>query len=85
MTPSDSQTPAKVPGPPGRGASLARQFAMAVELPFIFVATVLIGGLMGAGVDHWLHTRPFGMLIGGAFGFAAGVRDLLRRISKKEP
>jgi F0F1-type ATP synthase assembly protein I len=58
---------------------------MAVELPFVFVAMVIMGGLMGTGADHWLHTRPFGMLIGGGIGFAAGVRELLRRISKKEP
>jgi ATP synthase protein I len=85
MPPSDSQTPEKVPGPLGRSATLARQFALAVELPFVFVATVMIGGLMGTGVDHWLHTRPFGVLIGGGLGFAAGIRELLRRISKKEP
>ena len=82
-----SSTPSSgKPAPSGyRNATLARQVAMAVELPFVFVATVMSGGLIGFGVDHWLHTRPFGMLIGGGIGFAAGIRELLRRISKKEP
>jgi F0F1-type ATP synthase assembly protein I len=68
----------------GKGiAGVARQLAMAMELPFVLLGCVFAGGLIGYGVDHWLHTQPFGLLIGGALGFAAGIRDLLRRISKE--
>lgn len=62
---------------------VARQLATAMELPFVLLGSVIAGGLMGYGLDHWLHSRPFGMLIGGALGFAAGIRELLRRLSKE--
>ena len=62
--------------------SVARQLATAMELPFVLIGSVLAGGLIGYGVDSWLHIRPFGMLAGGALGFAAGIRELLRRLSK---
>jgi len=71
------------PPDPPRYTGVARQVAAAVELPVIFVGTVLTGGLIGAGLDHWLHTRPFGLLICGALGFAAAIRELLRRVSKE--
>jgi ATP synthase protein I len=73
---------------PGNGkraagvAGVARQLAMAMELPFVLFGSVVVGGLMGYGVDYWLHSRPFGLLIGGALGFAAGIRELLRRLTK---
>lgn len=63
-------------------AGVARQLAAVMELPFVLLGSVVVGGLMGYGLDHWLHTQPFGMLIGGALGFAAGIRELLRRLSK---
>jgi len=54
-----------------------------MELPVIFVGTVIVGGLIGFGLDHWLHTRPVATLVCGAVGFAAATRDLLRRVSKE--
>jgi len=55
--------------------------AMATELPFVLVACVVVGGLIGAGIDRLLHTRPFGTLLFGVAGFVAGVRDILRRLA----
>jgi len=63
-------------------AGVARQLATAMELPFALLASVVVGGLIGYAVDYWLHSRPFGLLIGGALGFAAGIRELLRRLTK---
>ncbi|HTP68546.1 MAG TPA: AtpZ/AtpI family protein [Dongiaceae bacterium] len=60
----------------------SRQFAMAMELPFILVAAVGVGGLLGFFLDRWLHTKPALMLILGAFGFIGGLRDVLRRLAK---
>ena len=34
----------------------SRQYAMAMELPFLFVIAVLVGGGAGYFVDRWLHT-----------------------------
>jgi len=61
----------------------SRQFAMAMELPFILVAAVGVGGLAGYFLDRWLHTKPFLMLIFGTLGFIGGLRDMLRRLAKE--
>ena len=61
----------------------SQQFASAMELPFVMVGTIIVGGLIGFGLDRWLHTKPFLMLIFGALGFFGGVRDVLRRLPNK--
>jgi F0F1-type ATP synthase assembly protein I len=68
--------------PGQRAANFSRQFATAVELPFIMVATVAVGGVIGYFLDQWLHTKPYLMLLLGALGFFAGLRDMLRRADK---
>jgi F0F1-type ATP synthase assembly protein I len=35
---------------------------------------------LGYFVDRWMHTRPIFMLILGALGFIAGLREVLRRL-----
>jgi len=56
--------------------------ALATELPFLVAAGALIGGLFGYFLDHWLHTKPYLMIILGALGFFVAVRDMLRRLNK---
>lgn len=75
-TPS-SPTPRKRPD---SGAS--SQYATALELPIVLVAAVVVGGLFGYLLDRWLHTKPFLTLILGGVGFYAGVRDVLRRVTR---
>jgi F0F1-type ATP synthase assembly protein I len=70
------------PDPGQRAANFSRQFATAVELPFIMVATLAIGGGIGYFLDQRLHTKPYLMLLLGALGFFAGLRDMLRRADK---
>ena len=53
---------------------------MAIELPFVFVAAVVIGGGFGYFLDHWLHTKFIFMFIFGALGFVGGLREILRRL-----
>jgi len=60
----------------------SQQFAMAMELPFIIVAAVIVGGLIGYFLDRWLHTAPVSMLVLGGLGFFAGLRDVLSRTKK---
>ena len=79
---SPAPPPAKPAPPAGRAATLARQFALAVELPFAFVATVVIGGGIGYWLDSRFHTSPLFLLLLGALGFGAAVRDLVRRLSR---
>ncbi|HXZ20168.1 MAG TPA: AtpZ/AtpI family protein [Candidatus Acidoferrales bacterium] len=63
-------------------AGVLRQVAAAMELPFVLLGSVVAGGLLGYAIDSWLHSKPLGLLICGALGFAAGIRELLRRLSK---
>jgi F0F1-type ATP synthase assembly protein I len=53
-----------------------------LELPIVLVAAVVVGGLFGYLLDRWLHTKPFLTLILGGVGFYAGVRDVLRRVTR---
>ncbi|HXR33407.1 MAG TPA: AtpZ/AtpI family protein [Verrucomicrobiae bacterium] len=69
LTPQEKQT-----------QGFSQQFAMAMELPFVIVAAVVVGGLFGYLLDRWFHTKPILMAIFGFLGFFAGVREILRRL-----
>jgi len=69
--------------PSQQGAGFSRQFAMAMEMPFVIVSAIIVGGLIGFFLDRWLHTRPFLMLILGFLGFFGGLRDVLRRLDRQ--
>ena len=60
------------------------QTALAMELPFTIVGAVLLGGLLGYFLDHWLHTKLIFTLILGALGFAGGLKEVLRRLSQTD-
>jgi ATP synthase protein I len=83
--PSDSNDPKdeKLTPREEQAAGFSRQFAMAMELPFVIVSAILVGGLIGFFLDRWLHTKPFLMLVLGFLGFFGGLRDVLRRLSKQ--
>jgi F0F1-type ATP synthase assembly protein I len=55
--------------------------ALALELPFTLVGPVLIGGALGYFLDRWLHTKVLFTFLLGGLGFAAGLKELLRRLS----
>jgi ATP synthase protein I len=71
--------PAASPAP-AKDNNFSNQFAMAMELPFVLVGAVLLGGVLGYFLDRWFHTKPALMLVFGALGFFGGVRDILRRL-----
>jgi len=72
------------PEPPKRQADFLRQYAMAIELPVAMVGWIIACGGAGYLLDRWLHTSPAFMLVGGALGFAGGMWDLIRRLSRGE-
>jgi ATP synthase protein I len=76
--PENSESPSPVVE---KAKEVSNQAAMAMELPFVLVAAVVVGGLLGYFLDHWLHTKPVFMLVLGGIGFYAGVRDVLRRLA----
>lgn len=59
----------------------ATNAALALELPFTIVGAVIVGGLLGFFLDHWLHTKVVFTLILGGAGFAAGLKEVLRRLA----
>ena len=60
--------------PQPRSTALGR----ALELGIQFGACVLVGMGLGYYLDRWLGTAPLFLLIFMLFGFAAGLRTLLR-------
>jgi len=60
------------------------QTALAMELPFTLAGAVLLGGLLGYFVDHWLHTKMIFALLLGALGFAGGLKEVLRRLAQSD-
>jgi ATP synthase protein I len=57
-----------------RGQGMAYGLRMSAEL----VASVLVGGLIGWGLDRWLGSSPWLFLLFFMLGFAAGVLNVLR-------
>jgi len=43
-----------------------------------FGAAILVGALLGYGADYFLHTEPWGLVIGLSLGFVAGVVNVVR-------
>jgi len=79
---SNDKTDQEVSPAAKQARNFSRQNAMAMELPFIFVGCMVVGGAIGYFLDVWLHTRPALMIVFGIIGFIAGLRDVLRRLPK---
>ena len=68
----------------GKAKKYSSQTALAMELPFTLVGAVLLGGLLGYFLDHWLHTKMIFALVLGALGFAGGLKEVLRRLAQSD-
>jgi ATP synthase protein I len=62
---------------------MAKQFALAMDLPIVLVAAILVGGFLGWLLDRWIHTPPVFMILLGALGFFAGIREIMARLGTK--
>jgi len=52
---------------------------LAMELPLTIVGAILLGGFLGYLLDRWLHSAPWLMILGGGFGFASSIFEIVRR------
>jgi F0F1-type ATP synthase assembly protein I len=77
---NNPNNPDSTPAPGKKGSGAGGQFALAIELPVVFVGTVVLGGGLGFLIDHWLHTKFIFMFVFGVAGFVAGLREILRRL-----
>ena len=58
--------------PPENAASLALKFGGE------FGAAVVVGALIGFGIDYWLKTHGVALIIGVGLGFCAGILNVVR-------
>lgn len=58
--------------------SLGQGIGLAFRLGTELVVATLIGALMGYAVDHYLGTKPWGILVGLILGGAAGCLTVYR-------
>ncbi len=63
-----------------RGRGMAYGMRMAAEL----VGAVIVGGLIGIGLDWWLGTKPWLFLLFFVLGFAAGVLNVVRAYERMQ-
>ncbi len=53
-------------------------WAIGVRYASEFSSAVIVGGLIGYGIDHFAHTGPWFLVIGLGLGMIAGTRNLVR-------
>jgi len=63
--------------------SVLVQLANYSQLAFIFPAATVVGWLIGAGLDHWLHTTWL-YLAGLILGIIAGFVELIRLVTSSD-
>ncbi len=73
------------PGPDPKNSKQEKafwlQFARYSQLAFVFPTALVVGWLVGAALDRWLHTTWLylaGILLGIAAGFIELIRTVLR-------
>lgn len=66
----------------GEGGSRSSQptspASLALRFGGEFGAAIIVGALLGYGADYFLHTSPWGLVIGFGLGFAAGIVNVVR-------
>jgi ATP synthase protein I len=89
----DRQAPSSAaPKPAAENKNPPSGTAQALRAGTDLVAALAVGGFLGYWIDHWLGTKPWGMIILFFLGFAAGFLNIYRsqtgqdyKIGFKEP
>lgn len=72
--PSAAPDPSSRPGSPAGPSPLGQAMRLSTE----FIAGVLAGGILGWMFDHYLGTKPWGLIVLLMLGFATGVYNVMR-------
>jgi ATP synthase protein I len=65
-------------GGSGNGAARASAMALGFRLSSELIAGVVVGALIGWGIDHLLSISPWGLIVMVLLGFTAGVVNVVR-------
>ena len=65
-------------------SGFGRQLSMILQLPFVLVGSVGVGGAIGYFLDLKFHTAPWLLLVCGLLGFGAGIKEVLRELNQPE-
>lgn len=52
--------------------------SLAMRMASEFVSAIVVGSILGFGLDNWLGTKPVWLLIGLGLGFTTGVVNIVR-------
>ena len=66
--------------PQSQGGALGQALRLGIEL----VAGVAVGGFIGFGLDRWLGTAPFLMVVFLGLGAAAGIMNVVRTAKRMQ-
>ncbi len=61
-----------------------RTVGAGILVPTMLMACVLVGCVLGALIDKWLQSSPWGLLAGLLFGSAAGIREMMKLLKKMQ-
>lgn len=61
--------------------SVAKQIAIATQIPIALVVPIFVGGGIGYLLDRWLRTKFVFVIVLGIAGFGIGLREVLRLAS----
>ncbi len=62
----------------------ARGMSYGLRMSSELVAAIVVGGLIGYGLDQWLQTSPWLFLVFFMLGFAAGMLNVMRAFNKMQ-
>lgn len=79
-----AKTDTKHGAAPQRTSASGRGMAYGLRMASELVGAVIVGGLIGYGLDTWLGTRPWLFLAFFVIGFAAGITNVLRGYQRLE-
>lgn len=75
----DRKRPPAAPDPsPRPGSSDRSSLGQAMTLSTEFIAGVIAGGILGWLFDHFLGTKPWGMIVFVLLGFVTGIYNIMR-------
>ena len=70
---------------PAAGYKSAQDYSKGYRLAGEFVAGVLVGGLLGYGLDYLVGTLPLFLIVFLLFGFGAGILNMSRAANRSQP